>query len=184
MGRSWEKKTTVEECRALSLVWLRKNGYLRPGVRTGIIQWKNGIGNVIGSITLQSSISIVEGQDDGFVRLSYTITNAEGIKTSLDYQVGLATTPCHYGGVRYWFVCPLARNGQSCRRRTTRLFLPGGATHFGCRVCYDLTYESCQEHDSRVDWLVRNPALLQAAMKGRGSGSMLLALKASMKLLT
>jgi hypothetical protein len=30
-------------------------------------------------------------------------------------------------------------------RRVGKLYLPPGARYFGCRLCYDLTYTSCQE---------------------------------------
>ena len=37
---------------------------------------------------------------------------------------------------RYWFECPL------CARRSFKLYLPLGATVFGCRTCHHLTYAS------------------------------------------
>jgi hypothetical protein len=47
-------------------------------------------------------------------------------------------------------------------RRVGKLYLPPSARYFGCRHCYDLTYNSVQQHDKRVDALRRNPALLAA----------------------
>ena len=49
----------------------------------------------------------------------------------------------HYGGLRWWFTCPLVVGGRSCTRRAGKLYLRGG--YFGCRRCQDLTYRSCQE---------------------------------------
>ncbi len=37
-----------------------------------------------------------------------------------------------------------------------KLYLPPGGRYFGCRRCYDLTYESAQQHDKRVDRLARS----------------------------
>src|SRR5262249_51545398 len=71
----------------------------------------------------------------------------------LDYSVRLVTTPCHLGGVRWWFICPLSRNGVGCGRRVRKLYLCG--KYFGCRHCHNLTYRSCQESDSRVYALAR-----------------------------
>lgn len=71
-----------------------------------------------------------------------------GEKTDLDYKIQLATTPCHFGGVRYWFICPLAKNGRYCGRRTGTLYLASGGKYFGCRDCYNLSYES--RNESRV----------------------------------
>ncbi len=48
----------------------------------------------------------------------------------------------HYGGLRYWFICPLLVNGVACRRRVAKLYFRGW--YFGCRHCHGLTYRSCQ----------------------------------------
>ena len=47
--------------------------------------------------------------------------------------------------VRYWFICPLSRNGVYCGRRVGNLYKAPGADYFGCRHCYDLSYESRNE---------------------------------------
>jgi hypothetical protein len=59
-----------------------------------------------------------------------------------DYRVFVQTTQPHYGGLKWWFMCPLVRNGQRCDRRVQKLFLPPRATYFGCRHCYNLSYAS------------------------------------------
>jgi hypothetical protein len=58
------------------------------------------------------------------------------------YDIALATTSQQYGGVRWWLRCPLAVNGEPCRRCVRQLYLPPGKRYFGCRYCYNLTYES------------------------------------------
>jgi hypothetical protein len=89
---------------------------------------------------------VVDVLSEPYVKLSYTITDRNsGEKTDYDYKVGLTTTPCHYGGVRYWFICPLSTNGVYCGRRVGTLFLAPGGRYFGCRHCYDLFYESRNE---------------------------------------
>jgi len=47
--------------------------------------------------------------------------------------------------VRYWFICPLSVNGVYCGRRVGTLYLASGGPYFGCRHCYNLTYESRNE---------------------------------------
>jgi len=32
-----------------------------------------------------------------------------------------------------------------CNKRVTKLFRPPFSSYFGCRLCHDLTYKSCQE---------------------------------------
>lgn len=86
----------------------------------------------------------------GRLRLRYTQHRGTEREAQYDYAVQLDTTPLHFGGVRWWFRCPLARTDRSgettpCNRRCGKLYLPSGEQYFGCRICYDLTYRSCQE---------------------------------------
>src|SRR6185369_10508511 len=85
-------------------------------------------------------------------RLSYSVNGR-----SVGLTVRLVTTQPNYGGVRWWFVCPLTTRGQACNRRVMKLYLPPNGHYFGCRHCYDLTYRSRQQSDKRVAWLRRNP---------------------------
>ena len=80
------------------------------------------------------------------MKVSYTVTDRHTDKeTDYDYKINLTTTPCHFGGIRYWFVCPFSRNGVYCGRRVGTLYLASGGDYFGCRHCYDLSYESRNE---------------------------------------
>ena len=82
-------------------------------------------------------------------RLYYTVTGRKtGEKTEYDYKVGLTTTPCHFGGARYWFICPLTVNNVYCGRRVAKLYKAPAADYFGCRHCHDLSYESRNESRS------------------------------------
>ncbi|KPL22834.1 MAG: hypothetical protein AMJ75_07315 [Phycisphaerae bacterium SM1_79] len=49
------------------------------------------------------------------------------------------------GHYKYWFICPLSRNGVYCGRRVGKLYLAPVANYFGCRHCCDLSYESRNE---------------------------------------
>jgi hypothetical protein len=75
-----------------------------------------------------------------WVRLSYTLT-ASG--EEIDYRVPLTATRPRFGGLRWWFACPLIVGGRPCGRRSGKLYLRG--RYFGCRRCHDLTYTSCRE---------------------------------------
>jgi len=180
MGR-WrlDKKTTVEECRSLSASKFRDWGVFKPGVSyaSGGVQWKNGLEEVIANIGYSFSQN-----PSPRLTLFYTITrSATGEKQDLNYFLEMVTVPCRFGGLRYWFICPLVKEGRPCRRRVGKLYLSPGATYFGCRHCYNLTYESCQEHDARVDRLTKNPLLLRQMLKGPGWEGKLLAIKAAFK---
>lgn len=182
MGRySWSKRNTVEECISLSVFKLHQWGYL-CGFQTGTIQWKNASGEVTGSIGIEVSVSR-EGFGEDYVRVYYTKTDSfSGEKKDLDYKIQLVTTPCHFGGVRFWFICPLVVNERYCGRQVGKLYLPGRGTYFGCRHCYNLTYRSCKEHDSRVNALMKLPSTyLEQLMKSKDPKASLLGLKAFFK---
>ena len=145
MGRYyWDKKDTVEDCRSVSISFLKKHGYFsEPCSMSGTILWKNSFGEETGSI----GITVSTLDDIGyFVRFYYTVTDRNtGEKTNYDYKVQLTTTSCNFGGVRYWFICPLSVNGVYCGRRVAKLYKAPGSELFGCRHCYNLSYESRNE---------------------------------------
>jgi len=143
-------KTTVEDCLTLSMAAVADCDGFREWVPwSGEITWTNvrtgeetaTIGTVFRPLP--------EGTKwDGRLRLKYTITRpqygGEDEVTEIDYWIDLETTPCNFGGERWWFRCPLVKNGNPCGRRCFKLYEPPGADYFGCRECYDLTYESAQ----------------------------------------
>jgi hypothetical protein len=58
--------------------------------------------------------------------------------------IRLSRDKLHWGGERHWFVC-------MCGKRVGKLYLPYGAPEFRCRICYNLTYRSSQQHDKKWD---------------------------------
>jgi len=144
MGRYyWDKKDTVEDCRSVSISFLKKHGYLSPECcQSGGISWKNRYGEETSSI----GITVSTFEAHSFVRFYYTVTKrSTGEKIECDYKVQLTTTPCNFGGVRYWFICPLSKNGVYCGRRVSKLYCAPGGNYYGCRHCYNLSYESRNE---------------------------------------
>jgi hypothetical protein len=152
------KKTVVEDCRFLDANRWMRDGILKGGVYlSGSCCWYRDAGQKEQVAALGFEVNTL---DPAFpwVRLSYTITATQ---EDLNYRVGLTTTRPRFGGLRWWFVCPLVVRGRPCGRRIGKLYLPPRSRYFGCRHCYDLTYTSCQEHDKRVDWLRKNPKALR-----------------------
>jgi hypothetical protein len=137
MGRYyWDKKDTVEDCRSISISFLKKHGYLTGySCSSGLISWKNCYGEETSSVGIV--VSTIEGEN--FVRFYYTVTDHKsGEKTDYDYNVQLTTTPCNFGGVRCWFICPLSRDGVYCGRRV----VSGGTIElifndFGAETSFD-----------------------------------------------
>jgi len=51
----------------------------------------------------------------------------------------------YFGGVRWWFICLLSYDGVYCGRRVAKLYCPPGGIYYGCRHCYNLSYDSRNE---------------------------------------
>lgn len=136
-----DKKDTVEDCRSVSISFLKKHDYF-CGFRSGSIVWKNRYDEQTSSI----GVSVYTLDEDKYIRFYYTITKRNtDEKIECDYKVQLTTTLCNYGGVRYWFICPLNKNGIYCGRRVGVLYQPPGENYYGCRHCYNLSYDSRNE---------------------------------------
>lgn len=139
-GIRWQHsaKTTVEDCSVLDINWMTREGMFDGGGwQSGSFRWSNPH---TGKDT--SSIDFELNAPDSWIRLCYRfVHNGE----KFDYRVPLTTTDLPWGGVRWWFVCPLTCNGRYCGRRVGKLYLPPGGKYYACRHCHNLTYESCQE---------------------------------------
>lgn len=124
-------KVTVEDCYSISVQFLKKRKHFDAiGATSGNIVWSIR-GERLGGVDF--IVSTVEG----FIRFDYK-SRGRGVSDEWkekDYSVGLVTTPCYFGGVRYWFKC----NG--CGARVGTLYLYGGLD-FLCRGCLDLSYKS------------------------------------------
>jgi hypothetical protein len=79
-------------------------------------------------------------------------------------RVLLDTTPCNYGGVRYWFLCPVA----GCCRRVAILYL--GDKYPACRHCLRLAYQT--QNESSADRALSKAQRIR--MKLGGSANMLM----------
>jgi hypothetical protein len=132
------RKVNTGLCRTLSVKTLKMMGVFdadRVDERF-CIRWVNEFGEDAGKVTITPQVG------------------GNGNKRSLRVEIGgsvtgqviqITTTPCFYGGVRHWFLCPAVVAGVLCEDRVGRLYLPPGGRVFGCRHCYGLTYESCQQ---------------------------------------
>ena len=179
MGRRpYSDRWIVEECKSISTKFLNTHHYFDGGIRWGWMTWSCN-GEQTGSIVF--GISTLEGNE--YIRFKYTHTDSKtGEKSDLDYKARIVSTHCHYGGQRWWFICPLAVNGRLCSRRVGVLYLANDK-RFGCRYCCNLTYQSCKEHDKRLNALFRNPALFMTYLNSKNSSQSLLALEAGLKYL-
>src|ERR1700687_3849978 len=101
-GRRDHKKQTVEGCRALDMAVLHRLGILRrEAQQSGALTWTNSSGEARGSIGYE----FLTAAGAAWLRLHYTVRG----DTAVDYRVQLDTTPVHFGGERWWFLCPAVR---------------------------------------------------------------------------
>jgi hypothetical protein len=134
-----DRKATVEECPRLDagqLVRLRM--IVAGGAASGKLDWPGwSLSAGVRSHTAPQGMP-------PFVLLEYA-PPAPAPPEPVTLPVHLATTAPRFGGIRWWFVCPLIIDGRECGRRVGRLYLPPGCRYFGCRSCYGLTYRSRQD---------------------------------------
>jgi hypothetical protein len=79
------------------------------------------------------------GARAGEAHLRYDIEHLTRPTGRQDYRVVLVATPCRFGGLRWWWLCP------ATGRRVAKLYLPNGAQRFLSRGAYGLVYASQAE---------------------------------------
>ncbi len=132
----WTSKATTDSFISIDARRWSREGYLKPGARFRW-QWRND-----GEPFANVSASVERGR----VILSYKQRSHGEDWQEMEYPVYLASTPCHMGGARQWFLCP----ARGCGRRVALLY--GGAV-FACRTCHQLAYPS--QRQSRYDRALR-----------------------------
>ena len=127
LEREWTKR--------IEIWWILRDIKKKKGYKKSDISW--GSDGSCGSITLETDIR----GSHPYVRFGYIRTdNSTGKEEHLTYKSKLLSTPCNFGGVRYWFECPLTTNGKACKKRVGVLYQSG--KYFGCRHCHRITYSS------------------------------------------
>jgi hypothetical protein len=117
--------------------------------------WNDGAGNPIASIKFRVFPDQTGALAVHFYhRVPATLSAPERIQHQ---SVQITTTDCNFGGIRHWFRCSLIRGGYPCKRRVRVLYSTPRERLFGCRRCHNLTYESAQKHDKRIDLLLKLP---------------------------
>lgn len=124
----------VEHSTVLDVDRLVRHGLIAPGLyRSGSLVWRNiDTGEETGSVGFVS-----DTQDDrGRFDLSYRLGSERRL---VECPARLATSRPHFGGVRWWFICPLSG------RWVRKLYLHLGCDYFASRQALGLTYAVCRE---------------------------------------
>lgn len=149
----WPTKPVVENGLTLDLYKLIKDGALRPGQSSsGSLTWSR-LGEPIASIGYQSNLAQLTF---GSMYLHY---NHDG--TPVDCSVSLTTTRPYFGGVRWWFVCPVTG------AKAAKLYLPPGCDTFASRKVFHLAYRS--QNEMPRDRLLTKVQDIRRKLGGRAS---------------
>lgn len=136
-----------EDCLTLDMKDLVKLGVVLQGKRQrGRLQWYNHVLKMpIGTIDFAVDCCRLEASTAVF---TYTLYET---RKKIDLVVSLTTTRPNYGGLQWYFKCPIKNSvGARCGRRARKLFLPPGEERFGCRWCHGLTYQSHQRSSAAL----------------------------------
>lgn len=84
----------------------------------------------------------------GTLALKYDVQHATAATGPQHYEARLVSTPCNFGGCRWWIICP------ATGRRVVKLYLPNGGRRFLSRAAYRLPYQSQRETAAGRAWRV------------------------------
>jgi hypothetical protein len=161
MGREpWTSRLTVEECPIyVSTADLLRDGALGPDVpqRTLWVSWPLSDGTLLGKLMIETG---AEWRGKSAIFVFRQVFNVGGKQVmGAGQTIRITTTRPHFGGERFWFIC-------GCGRQSGELYIPDGETVFRCRLCYDLTYQSSQEHNTDT---AKTRALLETIWSAHGN---------------
>lgn len=122
-------KITVENSLKISMSRFKKWGCLdyQGNPIAGTLHWSSG-----GEESARVDYKLDLGCNS--FRLIYKYRLYDDEWKDQDYYISIVQTPCYFGGVRHWFMCP------RCSKRVGCLYSVTG--YFACRKCNDLSYNS------------------------------------------
>lgn len=128
----WGGRPTADMSKRIDIAWMIRTGWARPGqLVRGTLSWNCG-GEPAGSIGYEADM---REPYDSELRLSYTRGSGPE-REHVKQNVRLVFTEPHYGGRRWWMVCPYRGN------RCGKLYLPNGGDRFAGRKAWRLGYRS------------------------------------------
>lgn len=143
----WRRK--CGQCFALDARRLKAHDLLRPGL------WFSWQWTWDGQPSGSAGITMLADS----MRVDYQWT-LHGEPRNLCTVVALVRTPCRFGGLRAWFLCP------DCQRRCLIVYGVDRFGYFSCRRCMNLAYPS--EAEDRTGRLWRKTRKLEARLGKHG----------------
>jgi hypothetical protein len=116
----------------VDIAWMIRSGKATPGQWiSGSLYWNYG-GEPAGSI---SYVANMEDASGSYLRLNVWRGSGDD-REHVEQKIRLAFTEPHYGGRRWWMICPY--KGV----RAAKLYLPNGGDRFASRQAWGLAYQS------------------------------------------
>jgi len=150
--RGWSNREVIEDTVNITIQDLKTWGYLSPGYKSGILTLSRN-GQKTGGLGFSVRI---ENEYDSYIEFDYLL-NGKPVK----YTHRIEFFPCHYGNIRYYFIC------RETGKRVTALYLVGG--YFASRHFHRMSYQCSRDHRSgfdlvhkwqnlerRAEWLKKN----------------------------
>ncbi len=125
----WSARDLCDEHKRIDIRWMKREGMLVPD-SAGTLSWNSG-GEPSGTIRY-------EVRTFGVLLIYHYGHMGEECSEVREF-VAIEHTPCHLGGRRPWFRCPII----GCGKRVAILY--GAGRYFACRTCCDLAYETQSE---------------------------------------
>lgn len=135
-------KIIKEDCKNISIYDFSKWGVLNNDYYTGSVVWSNRDKEETGRISYKIN------KEEMYIELDYKVRiHREVDWTKINYKIPLTKTLCNYGRERFWFICPVSKNGIYCGERVAKMYLSPYGNYFACRNCLNLSYQSRNENN-------------------------------------
>jgi hypothetical protein len=122
----------------MDITQLLRGGMFDEESTRGVLRYR--IATLDGDLPFDVQLASDTSKSENFsLTIRFTPLGMPG-RDPVEQRIGLVTTTPHYGGIRWWFVCPIDHGGRPCGERVGKLYLPAGASLFGCRSCHNLAY--------------------------------------------
>ncbi len=129
------KQSNTDNASKLNINRMVSQGAIQAGARRkGVWQWLIN-GEVHSSVSYTSDLLDI---DNAYLELDYN-TRLWGEKERVNYKIRLDYTQPHFGGYRFWFICPIKQI------RAGVLYHPYGGKYFVSRQASNLKYASQSE---------------------------------------
>lgn len=139
------KRLTTDDLPRIDIRNIKKQGNLHPNY-PGIISWTID-DPIAGPLSFETH--------RGWLSVKY-LSTIHGRKTEHNLDIEFDSTPCHFGGNRYWFLCPC------CKTRITTVYKLNNV--YRCRHCHNLTFRS--QNESELDRQIRKSHKLRQQLCG------------------